>query len=94
MQPLRTNGPHTTEKLFCVFLVVTRFSLPVGYQEFRRSSLPPSSEYPALGCVNCQDFRLLDSFVLLHGCLLWGVFFLSEDTFTYLVELLYHFESS
>jgi hypothetical protein len=47
-------------------------SLPVGYQEFRRSFLPQSSDCPALGYVKCQDSHLLDSFVLLLGCLLWG----------------------
>lgn len=72
--PYGQMAPTLLKNYFVVFWVVTRYSLPAGYREFRRSFLPLSSEYPALGCVKCQDSRLLDSFVLLRCCLPWGNF--------------------
>jgi len=42
----RTPPPILLKNYFVVFLVVTRCSLPVVWQEFRSSSLPPSSDYP------------------------------------------------
>jgi hypothetical protein len=94
VQPLRTNGPHTAEKLFCGLLGCDSLQSPGWLSRVSKELSSSIFRVPCLGL--CKVSRLpFAGFVCFVALLLAvGEFSLSEDTFTHLVELLYHFEGS